>query len=1336
MKLYENKQMSDEKIKEYLGQKALFFSVLAGYSRTPDTNLISFNDRQLAAIEQARKVFDIHLTILNTPLDDYSANPEQRDIDSEHQSGIDADKVDFYTNSMGTVSTALRKDDEDEGLGLDEETTFTDAEEGLTVNEIYSYSNAASKFRRDMIAASGLLADAARNKALTVSEMNRLYSLLSSIKSNSFVERDLVGYDPFNDYAIQGKNGPVPVKDDMTNESFTELMNMVGHVLEPTEGVNLLAQQGLSITLGNNFYNDLMSADILDKGRYNKFKNGLDSNLISRTDKNAVNDGDLFADLMIKNSKKLETAAWDQYLAVKDLFGEKECMTMLANIQIIYQKTLAKINRNIPLLQSDIASRQAVLKKMAQTIGMEENVDYSLDPEINLSGEDIDAFIARNDVLENLDLSVESEPEFMASVKEYNAAYLSFAEKKKRLYDTLTFLSDPVNANQAASLQNLITSSKNRQDFVKTLNANPHLAKPSLYNATEIAVLRSKFISDVNSTVRIHRSEKELNIKPRSREELKILNALRAIEDRIGEEDNMTKLLDTVSAIDRETVKREMDEFVSQSEIAPFFKDVSVDEMTDYYMRSAELVERFSQEFMESGTELAKAGCDLNEKIRENLARTQVTYLSQAVPLSEEEKAALMTKFETDAVFTTFEKNIHKDLVFTSTDEELSVVNDLKAEYGNTTSLVYGSACPVSPRENCRIAEKNNPFTASQRLQDLATSLKDYVIDVNGEKSLSEEERVTVKENLLSGMKNVYDAMHKDARLALEDASIRIARYSEEQERMIAFNPDAQINYGYEAKKIFDSFVEGSNREADFIRLQTLLSGIVGNNPGEADNAKKINAYLLSEVLKDGSAPAFASEFVKKGIIDVDTHYNLDDVRSVVDTLMVAGEANKIILAEFRKTGDHTKLKRISQPEVKDKNHYENMIVTSYNDFYKEDRLEDLRKQLSRARTDQYISRNSLEEIEKYTPEVFACATVGEAAVAKGLADSQDVAFFKEKTKEFENTLLKEKGYNILKNVSSLTYGKEDQYLKNAQEFYTSVVDLLSEEEKNPSADRDEKLQKAIFRRNEDYAHPLQEMYRKEKTSDGAWKMSAATVAAISPEASTQRYSLSVLPSENFNMAAFKTTVDSKDRAMLDFVNVKNLYATVKGQSMYTYPVNKGIDTLYRLGLDNLNVRRSVADEGKQMTAFGQTVSDAKKADKTFNTELTTFAIKNLPATKEYVDGFKKVLISRGVRKDLVESMQFVPSKRTNNTVVNISSEVLKSCSQKDQMKLKSTITDIYIREKGHSKAPHVTITGNEGATRRIINAISRDYSEMSKSGVKKPSQEKGTPSRSRADAF
>ena len=37
MKLYENKQMSEDRIREYLGQKALFFSVLAGWALLGET---------------------------------------------------------------------------------------------------------------------------------------------------------------------------------------------------------------------------------------------------------------------------------------------------------------------------------------------------------------------------------------------------------------------------------------------------------------------------------------------------------------------------------------------------------------------------------------------------------------------------------------------------------------------------------------------------------------------------------------------------------------------------------------------------------------------------------------------------------------------------------------------------------------------------------------------------------------------------------------------------------------------------------------------------------------------------------------------------------------------------------------------------------------------------------------------------------------------------------------------------------------------------------------------------------------------------------------------------
>ena len=1338
MKLYENKQMSEDRIREYLGQKALFFSVLAGYSRTPNTTPVRFNEKQVEAIEKARKVFDIHLTILNTPLDDDSANPEQRDMDREHQSGIDVNRVDFYTNSMGTVSTAIDKDEDEEGIDYSDDYSFSDAEEGLTVNEIYSYSNAASKFRRDMIGAAKLLDQAIENKSLNISEMSRLYSLLSSIKSNSFVERDLIGYDPFNDLTLQGRKGSVQVRDDATMEAFNGLMNMVSNELEPTEGVNLLAQQGLSITLGNSFYNDLMSADILDKGRMNTFRNGLESNLISRTEKNAVNNGDVFADLMIKNSKKLEEAAWQQYQAVKDMFGESEGMTMLANIQVVYQKTLEKINRNIPVLDKDIAARQAALKEMAGKIGMENDVDYTLDAEINLSSEDIDSFIARNDVLESISLNnnldIEKNPAFMKAVEDYNAAYIDFAGKKKRLYDTLSFLADPINANSVASLQNLIILPQARMEFIRTLNENPHLMKPLLYNATELAVLRSKYINDVNSSVRIYRSPEELQIKPRSREEMKIIANLQAIEKRIGDEDNGSALRELVEGIKRENVSREMKEFLSQKEIAPFFGKNTADGLTDYYMKSAGLVDRFCDEFYEAGEHLAEAGSRLNAMMRESLAVSQVEYLEGVTQLSAEEKYALTSKFMKDAVFATYAKNIYKDRVFNSTDEELSVVNNVKAEYGNATSLVYGSACPVSVRDNCLIVNRNSIFHDSQKLNELAGNVKNLILDMNGSKALSEDEAATVRENIEKDSNELYEAMKGEIERGVQDASARLARYSEERELMSAFNPDVQIAYGYEARKVFDDFVSGKDREENFVKLQNLLGGIVRNNYSEADNVKKINAYLIREAVTDGSANQFATEFMKSGLLDDEAHYTLEDVKPVVDTLMIAGEENKKLLSEFRRTGDHTKLRRIENPDIKDKNRFENMIVTTYNGFFRDEKLEEIRKEMNRAKTDQMIWDNNLEELRECSPRVYAYGNIASAAIAAGLSDNAEVEFFKEKTKEFENTLLKEKGYSILKNVSNLQYGKEGQYLQNAENFYNSVTQALTDREKSPSPEKDEALKSLIFRTNEDYAHPVQEMYRREKNSGGKYSMSSAAVASISPESTLQRYSLSVLPSENFNMAAFKTTIDSKDKAMGDFLNVKNLYAQVKGQSIYTYPVNKGIDTFYRMGLDNLNVKRSVADAEKQLTPYGRALSEAKKADRSFNQDLKTFAIKNLPHTQEYIDGFKKTLKNRGVRADLVDSMQFVPSKKTNNTVVNISSDVLSRCTQKDQLKLKAAVTDIYIREREGKNAPNVSIVGNESAKARIISTINRTYSEMSKGS--KTMERSASSSRSRSGAF
>ena len=1315
MKLYENRKLSDERVREYLGQKALFFSVLAGYSRTPNTNRVEFDEQQLKALENAKKALDIHLTILNTPLDDYSANPEQRDADREHQSGVDVDRVDFYRNSMGTISTAINKD-EDEEPGYDGEDAFTDETEGLVVNEIYSYSDAASKLRRDMIAASGLLTQALQEKSLTVSGLNRLYSLFSGIKANSFVERDILGYDPFYDTAIRTSRGAIPVRDDPTRDAVQSFMEMAGRILEPTEGVSILAQQGLGIVLGNNFYNDLMSADILDKGKYNTFKNGLESNLVSRVEKNAVNDGDVFADLMIRNSRRLERAAWDQYQAVKEMFGEAEGMTMLANIQVVYQKTLAKIARTLPSLEKDIAQRQAALRTMADQIGMEENVDYSLSPDINLSTEDIDSFLARNDLLENIDPDIENHPEFIEQVKNYNAAYLKFAEKKKLLYDTLSFLVDPVNANAVASLQNLIPSANDKVEFIKVLNENPHIQPPSLYNAYELAALRSKYINDVSTSVRMYRSEEEMAVKPRSQQELAVLNEVRKIEDRIADENNGGRLMDLISSIGRKEIAREFADFISQDEIAPFFRDVDPSDITDYYMLMAGEVEKLSDEFYDAGEELARAGSQLNAEIRKSLAHAQVEFLSQLADFNDKEKAELQKKFSDDAVFATIQRNLHKDRVFSSTDEEVSVVHDLRAEYGNTISLVYGSAAPMGIKDACRVIEKDTLSDASPLLQSLAENMKYLSIDKASGQVLSEAEASAAKENLEKDGIRYYENALKEAEKDVSESGQRLASYMARRDEIRSFSPDVQISHGYEVKKLFDDFVVGKNREENFNRIQTLLQGIVRNNPDEEENVKKISAYCIREAVADGSANQLVSEMVDKGLLGDDANYSLKDVQGLVDTLMIAGEDNKKILAKYRQTGDYTRLKRIKNPDREDKAHFENKIVATYNGFYQEDRLEELNRQIGRAQDENYTARNKRDYIRSFSPRAYAYSDIATAAIAKGTVDDARVQYFKERTREFENMMLRDKGYNTLRNVSNIQYEKEDQYIKNAQDFYNDVIETVGKCENLSPEERTAVLKGTIFKRNEDYAHPVQELFRREVNSKGKYRMTAQEVAIISPESSQQRYSLSVLPSESFDMSAFKTTLKSKERgSMEDFLNIRNLYAEVKSQSIYTYPVNKGIDTLYNIGLESRNARRSVAESERAMTEYGKHLRDARAAGKSFNQDLRTFAIKNLPPTEEYINGLKKVLINRGVRADLVESMKFVPSSKTNNTVVNISSDVLSKCSKADQLKFRSTITDIYIKEKVDGVAPGIKVVGNEMAKKRIIGAISRNYNEQSK---------------------
>lgn len=1332
MRLYEDNRMSDERIRAYLGEKALYFAVLAGYSRSPNTSTITLDAHQLEAVRKARQVLDVHLAILDTPLDDYSANPEQRDADFPHMSDVDVGRVDMYVNGMGTVSTAVNRD-EDEDPSAYEDAPFTDtSEDGLTVNDIYSYSEAASKLRRDMTAAERILAQAEKDGSMTVAAMGRLYSLMSSVRANSYVERDILGYNPFVDTTIRRGGKETPIRGDATREATLALMNMAGRTLEPTEGAAILAQQGLSIVLGSSFYGDLMSADILDKGRINTLRDGSGSNIVSRTDRRAVDDGDAFADLMVLNSRRLEDAAWAQYQEVVRLFGPQEGMAMLANVQVTYQKSLAKVGRVLPAIRQEVAERQASLKAMALHIGMEDGVDFTLDPDINLSVEDIDAFVARADVLENLDPGIDGDPAFKAASDGYNKAYMDFAERKRRLYDAMSFLADPLEANRMASFQDLLKERRSKQILVEVMNANPHIEPPTPSISHDLIVARSGFLSDVSSSARVQRVGEELDAKPRSRAEERILSTLSAIEDGIAERDFAGKATDLVASLDRDTVQHMVDDFMANPEVSRVFEADGVQsrDLVDLYMRVADSVEGLVDGLVDSADRLAQAGGTLNAEIRARLAHSQVEYLDSMVELSDEEKVELERKFRTDAVFATFTKNIQKDRVLSSTGEEPQAENVIKAEYGNTNSLVFGSACPMGMKDGCGIIAANL-LDGDARIGDAAQGLTDLRMDMEQGGTLSDLEVDAVRVNLDSAAIGYYDAILSEARRAIADIDGRLARDLETRDMIRAFNPETQIGYGYEAQAAFEDFVSGPDPEAAFGRLQTLLQGIVRNNPDETEDVKKINAFLVAESVRSGSASQIATEMVKAGIVDVDTHYTLEDVRPIVDTLMVAGAENKRILADFRRTGDHTRLKRIAVPDDKDKEHFERKIVTAYNGFFQEERLEELNRRIARERADSYIARNRLESIESCSPRAYAYGDIATAAIARGQMDGAEVEMLRRRAREFSDTLLREKGYDVLLDVSDMEFEGKGKYLDEAQGYYDTVIATLDRCEGLDAKEREAQLKSVVFARNSDYAHPVQEMLRRELRGEG--KMTAQEVAAASPEAPQQRYSLSVLPSEGFDVSAYKTTAkgrgEDRDRTMEDYIDVRRMYSEVKAQSIYTYPVNKAVEIIYDRGLVNPKARRSVAENERSMTGYGRLMRDVRASSRSVNLESRTFAIRNLPPTKEYIDGLKKVLVDRGVRADLVDSMRFMPSKRTNNTVVSLASGVMEKCSQKDLAKFRSTLTDIYIRPRNGGKAPKLAIVGNEGATRRVVAAIGRSYDEMSKA-AKSPRAGMGAPSR------
>lgn len=1329
MKLYdENGRLSDQQVREYLGQKALFFATLAGYSRTPNTSRVEFDERRLAVIRRAREVLDIHLAILDTPLDADSGNPEQRDADKEHRSGVDVNRVDFYSEDGGPYRTAISRDEEegpDEGsdnIDLSEPSPFTDDSEGPTVDEIYSYSDAAAKLRRDMSAAQSILRAAEEDKALTIGSLSRLHSLISSVRANSYVERDLVGYDPFNDRTITTKKGTRPVTGDDTLDVTRALLGLTGELLEPTEGVGILAQQGLSITLGKDFYNDLLSADILDKGRYNVLRNGKESNLISRTEKDAVDNGEVFADMMVRNSKRLEQAAWDQWQAVKGVFGDDEGIAMLSNIQVVYQKTLAKLSRALPDLEKDLASRQSELRMMVTGIGMQEGVDYSSSPDVDITLKDIDDFLIRNDVLESMDLRIEDSPSFRKAANEYNAAYNDFAARKQDFYSAVSFLADPMNANRLGSLQLFASFSTKgqKQDFDRALNDSHEVSAPVPDNPLELIAARSGFMNDVSSSVRIHRSAEEQEVGPVSRRELRILAQMNAVERRIGESDNYTRLMELVESIDFDEMEERIDAFCSQPELAPFFRSADRAEMADFYRNMASHVKEYADSYQQSAERLAQAGSALNAEIRAGLARTQVEFVSRSADLSEEDKEALARRFEHRALYATYEKNLHKDRILNSTDADVAVSNNLKAEYGNVSSLVYGSACPMSLKECDMLISRNTLENAPGTIQMLATGMKAMSMDLDGVSQLDEKEVATVRANLESGSQGYYESLKAGAQRSLEDAQTRLSRHSSERDAIAVFNPDVQAEFGYEARRVFESFVsDDADRQKDFGRLQDLLRGLVDNNPAEAENVKKVNAYLLREMMDEGNP--FVKEAVERGLVDVDTHYTLHDVRPIVDTLMIAGEANKRILAEFRATGDHTKLKRIPHPDTRDKNRYENLVITSYNGLYQEERMEELGRLVARDREDVRLAKNRLADIASVTPRACSWGDISTRAIADGQVDDARVEYLRQRTREAEGMAQRERGFEILRETANVEFGRQDGYISNAQDFYNRVVDTLnaSERDKVTAAERRNRLEAVIRNRDEDYALPVKELLRQEVASNGRYPVTAKTVAGMSPESVLQRFSLSVLPTTEYPMAAFKMTTKGmdggKDRSMNDYVNIKELYAEVKRQSVYTYPINQGYQTLREKGLETRHKKRSVAEREAAMTSYGKTLWETRSAGKAIDQKLDAFAVRNLPSDREHQEEFRRILASRnGINQELVASMRMTPSKLTGNTVVSIPGEVLERCSKVDQLAFKAAIPDIKFQKDGRSV--NLDIVSGESASRRMVEAINLSAKGQEKS--------------------
>lgn len=1300
--------LSNIDARSFLGKRALFFNIVAGYLKNQPDIEIPLTPESKENISEFLKGAEVQLTLLRNHLDKDSASFEQEREDKENTTDAYIEKGVTNKNDNVASNDDIFDDVEITSKSI-ESNVSSESGDILRASEIRSFKNATVKLVRDLSESKDILEKAVSADSISSNDMLRAYSLFTSIRNNSYVTKDAIGYDFLNPEYVNPKR---PRKAEEANfaysNSFSALQKEWAESISGRDKASLLAVQGLQLTLGPDFYNDMTSSDILDMGRVNNRGNQI-NNIIRRTDSNALEDGNAYSRLMIANSAVLEMSAMKQYEEVCRIYGQEEGNRMIGNIETLFLQCADKVDRFVHTEQSELKDLRTSMETHAIEAGMIPGCDF-ISGRLNI--DNVNNFFIREDVLEK-NLKLET-PETAEKISDYNRKYLRFTEMRGNLFELSSLLARPLTTEKNPVLNSLDETSRTAINYYISENSRV-LRTPGF--GDDFFEAKNAFTDSVNTMIRFT-GIVENPIEPRTKKESllekdaadrflnakgmrdKSLSVMREyVDSLLKEKDPVAKAAEDIRFFVNPGTKEAKEILEKSYELAKkgnqpiptklkmdfnkYINDEIIQELAENYIDWAKNFSDTVKAYETAAYDLIQSGEELNRKFSHESAVAQADYLGIAVEMSDSERDAVITRIERNNRIEGISKLIERDDALSRTLAEQADDNaDIKKKGNAPKSIMYGSGVISDPNDAARIMMQHFPMKEMIRLGAKARKLA-IVIDHRDQSELKDEEISNARINIAADAKKYTKWLLKykaEPKVSLLEGEI--STLNELHNEYKSFSGKKQAEYGHTIQRLFDKYEKNTATDQEINDLYGTIDLLARNNPGEKGNAKILNEYLISGISEKHGPTVLGEELVKAGIAGQGKKYSYEeDIKPILATLPVAGEKGKKALADYHETGKGTYIERKPSASDEEKKKMEDRLIFTRNEEFSKNILADIRREAEQKGKALFELKNLVKDITS-DRDSFALALLASSMIADGPSYSMeksellrsDVSAFNSRSERLE--------------VFSSAVSSEMNELKAVEIKYDEISKADNEE-------RVEKLREFISEGHEG-SIPIKALA---DARGGLENITSADIEKMKPSAGSVQAEVPVLPHENLDLGAFQTFGQRNDRKELtgeDKIIYERMTEAARKSDIYTYAVNAGT---YNFTDEGITYRGKLP-----ATEYAKELADENRVSRNSREKAgLILAVKNIPTSIKEEDLKGKLdnaFIEKGAEPVIVRDLEYRRDGRTANTVLTVPEESFSEL-RKIHEKMYTDSVEQFIGKHG-SCTVYETSKTNKGLTHNL----------------------------------